>query len=36
MVSFYLFSFFSYKIREHEGRTSLAQGAGLASVGRGR
>jgi hypothetical protein len=33
---FYLFSFFFYKIREQEGKTSPAQEGGLAPVGRGR
>jgi hypothetical protein len=33
-LSFYLLFF--YKIREQEGRTSLAQGKGLALVGVGR
>jgi hypothetical protein len=31
--SFYLFSFISYKIREKEGRTSPARGAGLTKMG---
>jgi hypothetical protein len=33
-VSFYLFSFFIYKIREQEGRTGRALGGGMAAVGR--
>jgi hypothetical protein len=33
--SFYHFSFFSYKIREQENGTSIAQGEGLAPVGGG-
>jgi hypothetical protein len=32
----YLFSFFSYKVREQEGKASPAQGGGLAPKGRGR
>jgi hypothetical protein len=32
--SFYLFSFFFYKIREREGRTGPAHERGLASVGK--
>jgi hypothetical protein len=36
-VFHFIFSlFFSYKIREQEGRTSPAQGGGLASMGGGR
>jgi hypothetical protein len=34
--SFYFFSFFSYKIRKQEGRTSPIQGAGLAPGGASR
>jgi hypothetical protein len=34
--SFYLFSFFLYKIREQEEGTGAAQGGGLAPVRRGR
>jgi hypothetical protein len=33
-ISFSLFSFFFYKIREQDGRTCIARGEGLAPVGR--